>query len=176
MNWTTADEALKTVRSGMRLFVGSGCAAPQKLVAALAARGADVFDVEIIHILTFAGAPYATRELLANFRHNAFFIGPNVRDAVNEGVADYSQRDSGAVSTEAGSPRSGADPGDSARRAWLLQLRRLGGCGESGGRERRLRRSRSESSHAAHPGRQFRACIRAGRHGRKRPAHPGIPK
>src|SRR6266496_2390195 len=89
MNWTTADEALKTVRSGMRLFVGSGCAAPQKLVAALAARGADVFDVEIIHILTFAGAPYATRELLANFRHNAFFIGPNVRDAVNEGVADY---------------------------------------------------------------------------------------
>ncbi len=89
MNWTTADEALKTVRSGMRLFVGSGCAAPQKLVAALAARGADVFDVEIIHILTFAGAPYATRELLANFRHNAFFIGPNVREAVNEGVADY---------------------------------------------------------------------------------------
>src|SRR6266511_2031859 len=89
MNWTTADEALKTVRSGMRLFVGSGCAAPQKLVAALAARGADVFDVEIIHILTFAGAPYATRELLANFRHNAFFIGPNDRDAVNEGVADY---------------------------------------------------------------------------------------
>src|SRR6266496_5624415 len=89
MNWTTADEALKTVRSGMRLFVGSGCAAPQKLVAALAARGADVFDVEIIHILTFAGAPYATRELLANFRHNAFFIGPNVQDAVNEGVSDY---------------------------------------------------------------------------------------
>ena len=73
----------------MRVFVGSGCAAPQKLVAALAARGPDVFDVEIIHILTFAGAPYAASELLANFRHNAFFIGPNVRDAVNEGVADY---------------------------------------------------------------------------------------
>src|SRR6266704_2870334 len=87
--WTTAEKALEHLRSGMRLFVGSGCAAPQKLVAALAARGADVFDVEIIHILTFAGAPYATRELLANFRHNAFFIGPNVRDAVNEGVADY---------------------------------------------------------------------------------------
>jgi len=27
-----------------------------------------VFDVEIVHILTFAGAPYARRELLANFR------------------------------------------------------------------------------------------------------------
>src|SRR6266536_1394225 len=86
--WTTAEKALKHLRSGMRVFVGSGCAGPQKLVAALAARGPDVFDVEIIHILTFADAPYAKRELLDHFRHNAFFIGPNVRDAVNEGVAD----------------------------------------------------------------------------------------
>src|SRR6266496_6154625 len=87
--WTTAEEALSHVRSGMRVFIGSGCATPQKLVAALAARGPEVFDVEIIHILTFADAPYAKRKLLEHFRHNAFFIGPNVRDAVNEGVSDY---------------------------------------------------------------------------------------
>ena len=85
----TAEEALHCVRSGMRVFIGSGCAAPQKLVAALAARGPEVFDVEIMHILTFGEAPYARRELAANFRHNAFFIGPNVRHAVNEGVADF---------------------------------------------------------------------------------------
>ena len=89
MNWTTAEEALASLRSGMRVFVGSGCAAPQKLVSALAARGRELYDVEVIHILTFGAADYARRELLANFRHNAFFIGPNVRDAVNEGVADY---------------------------------------------------------------------------------------
>src|SRR5712691_113921 len=87
--WTTAEEALGQMRSGMRVFIGSGCATPQKLVAVLAARGTGVFDVEIIHILTFADAPYAKRELLEHFRHNAFFIGPNVRDAVNEGVSDY---------------------------------------------------------------------------------------
>lgn len=85
----TAAEALVPLRSGMRVFIGSGCAAPQKLVAALAARGPELFDVEIVHILTFGAAPYARRELLTNFRHNAFFIGPNVRDAVNEGTADY---------------------------------------------------------------------------------------
>ena len=89
MNWTTAEQALGHLRSGMRVFLGSGCAAPQKLVEALGKRGREVFDVEIIHILTFGAAPYARRELLANFRHNAFFIGPNVRDAVNERVADY---------------------------------------------------------------------------------------
>src|SRR5215475_11976849 len=89
MNWITAEEALAYLRSGMRVFVGSGCAAPQKLVSALAARGRELFDIEVIHILTFGAADYAKSELLANFRHNAFFIGPNVRDAVNQGVADY---------------------------------------------------------------------------------------
>ena len=89
MNWTTPENALGHLRSGLRVFVGSGCATPQKLVAALAARGPDVFDVEIVHILTFGDAPYSKRELLANYRHNAFFIGPNVREAVNEGFADY---------------------------------------------------------------------------------------
>src|SRR6478672_7967838 len=89
MNWISAEAAVRNVRSGMRVFIGSGCAAPPTLVAALAARGPDVFDVEIVHILTFCDALYARRELLENFRHNAFFIGPNVREAVNEGIADY---------------------------------------------------------------------------------------
>ena len=86
MKFVRPEEALAGLRSGMRVFIGSGCATPQKMVAALAARGPEVFDVEIIHILTFAAAPYAKRELLEHFRHNAFFIGPNVRDAVNAGV------------------------------------------------------------------------------------------
>ncbi len=89
VNFVTAEEALKHLRNGMRVFVGSGCAAPQTLVEALAARGTHVYDVEIIHILTFGAAPYASRARLENFRHNAFFIGPNVRDAVNEGLADF---------------------------------------------------------------------------------------
>lgn len=89
MNWTTPEEALECVKNGMRVFVGSGCAAPQKLVAALTKRGPQLHDVEVIHVLTFGHAPYATPDLLSNFRHNAFFIGPNVRKAVNEAVADY---------------------------------------------------------------------------------------
>ncbi|MCI0534026.1 MAG: hypothetical protein L0Z50_02240, partial [Verrucomicrobiales bacterium] len=85
-NQPSATEALAHLRSGMRVFIGSGCGAPQKLVEALAARGSQLYDVEIIHILTFGAAPYASREHLEHFRHNAFFIGPNVRDAVNEGL------------------------------------------------------------------------------------------
>jgi len=87
--WMTASEALAKLRSGMRVFIGSGCAAPQTLVEALMARAPEVYDVEIVHILTHGAAPYAKRNLLEHFRQNSFFIGANVRDAVHEGVADY---------------------------------------------------------------------------------------
>ena len=87
--WLTAAEALATLHSGMRVFIGSGCAAPQLLIEALAARAPEIYDVEVLHILTHGPAPYARRDLLEHFRQNSFFIGGNVREAVNEGVADY---------------------------------------------------------------------------------------
>jgi acyl-CoA hydrolase/GNAT superfamily N-acetyltransferase len=89
MNWMSAEEALAHLRSGMRVFIGSGCAAPQLLVEALAARAPEIYDVEVLHILTHGPAPYAKRNLLEHFRQNSFFIGPNVREAVHECVADY---------------------------------------------------------------------------------------
>jgi len=89
MKIVTASDALSKLSNGMRVFIGSGCATPQTLVKALNKKDPTFFDVEIVHILTFGEAPYAAKQLLANFRHNAFFIGPNVREAVNEGIADY---------------------------------------------------------------------------------------
>jgi acyl-CoA hydrolase/GNAT superfamily N-acetyltransferase len=83
-----ADRALAAVRPGGRVFVGSGCAEPTRLVGALAAR-TDVADVEVLHIMTVGAAPYAEAAAAGRFRHNAFFIGGNVRDAVAAGAADY---------------------------------------------------------------------------------------
>ncbi len=87
--WAGADEALSRLRSGMRVFIGSGCAAPQTLIAALTTRAPYVYDVEVLHILTHGPAPYARTDLLAHLRQNSFFIGGNVRAAVHDGVADY---------------------------------------------------------------------------------------
>ena len=84
----SAQEALACVRRGTRVFVGSGCAEPLTLVAALAARD-DVADVEVLHIMTLGDAPYARAVGNRRFRHNAFFIGANVRAAVAAGAADY---------------------------------------------------------------------------------------
>ena len=84
----TADEAVARVRAGNRVFIGSGAGEPQTLVEALSARE-DLTDTEIVHILTLGVATYAEPRFGNRFRHNAYFIGPNVREAVNEGRADY---------------------------------------------------------------------------------------
>jgi acyl-CoA hydrolase/GNAT superfamily N-acetyltransferase len=84
----SAAEGVAAVRAGGRVFVGSGCAEPQGLVAALARRE-DVADVEVLHIMTVGHAPYAEATARGRFRHNAFFIGANVREAVASGAADY---------------------------------------------------------------------------------------
>ncbi len=85
----TAEEALLCVRSGMRVYIQPGCAEPETLVEALMRRASYVEDVEIVHMMTMGAAPYVAREMVGHFRHNAMFIGPNVREAINEGRADY---------------------------------------------------------------------------------------
>lgn len=85
----TPQEALLYVQSGMRVYIQPGCAEPEMLVEALMQRGPQVEDVEIVHMLTFGVAPYVAPEMTGHFRHNAMFIGGNVRDAINEGRADY---------------------------------------------------------------------------------------
>ncbi len=86
---TTPQDAVSKVRSGQRVFIGSGAAEPQLLVKALADRGPELADTQITHILTLGVAPYADPKLKDGFRHNALFIGPNVREAVAEGRADF---------------------------------------------------------------------------------------
>jgi acyl-CoA hydrolase len=97
MNWIaeyknklmTAREALRVVESGKRVYIHPGCAEPEVLVEALLERAPFVRDVEIVHLLTLGTAGYVAAEMAGHFRHNAMFIGANVRQAVNEGRADY---------------------------------------------------------------------------------------
>jgi acyl-CoA hydrolase/GNAT superfamily N-acetyltransferase len=84
-----AAEAVRKIRAGDRVFVGSACGEPQELVRAMAAYGDHLADTEIIHVLTLGVAPYAQPRYAANFRPNAFFIGSSVREAVNAARADY---------------------------------------------------------------------------------------
>ena len=84
-----ANDAVRCVESGMRVYIHPGCAEPEVLVEALMERAPYVRDVEIVHLMTMGSAPYVAPEMEGHFRHNAMFIGGNVRKAVNEGRADY---------------------------------------------------------------------------------------
>ncbi len=85
----TADEAVNFVESGMRVYIHPGCAEPEALVEALMVRAPYVKGVEILHLMTMGSSPYCAPEMAESFRHNALFVGGNVRQAVNEGRADY---------------------------------------------------------------------------------------
>ena len=85
----TAEAAINALNRGQRIFIGSGAAEPQLLVKALTQRGNDLVDTEIVHLLTLGAAPYADPEFKHIFRHNALFVGANVRAAVADGRADY---------------------------------------------------------------------------------------
>jgi acyl-CoA hydrolase len=85
----TAEESLRCVVSGMRVYIQPGCAEPETLIEALMRRAPFVHNVEIVHMMTMGPAPYVAPEMAGHFRHNAMFIGSNVREAINEGRADY---------------------------------------------------------------------------------------
>lgn len=97
MNWealyrskvTDPATAVSAVKSGNRIYLGSGAGVPQVLVRALMERAPELRDVEIVHILHFGEAPYVRPEYTGHFRHNALFIGANVREAVQAGRADF---------------------------------------------------------------------------------------
>lgn len=87
--YTTAEEAVKLINSGDRVYIHSVAAAPQPLIDAMTARAPELDDVEVIHLHTEGEAPYAKPEYSDTFHTNALFVGANVRKAVNEGSADY---------------------------------------------------------------------------------------
>ena len=82
-------KALKEIRSGQRVFIGTGCGEPTELVKALTARAGELSDVEIIQLFTKGDASYARKKYADCFRLNSFFIGQNVRDMIQEGLGSY---------------------------------------------------------------------------------------
>jgi len=85
----TAQGAIRRVRPGSAIFIGTGCAQPQQLVHALVDQAGAIQDARILHLLTMGDAPYADEKYRSTFKINTFFVSENVRDAVARGLADY---------------------------------------------------------------------------------------
>ena len=87
--YKTAEEAVKLIKSNDRVFIHGVNAVPFKLVDAMVDRAGELRNVEIVHIHTEGDAPYANPEYADSFHVNVFFVGSNVRKAVNQGRGDY---------------------------------------------------------------------------------------
>jgi 4-hydroxybutyrate CoA-transferase len=85
---TTAEQAVKCINSGDRVFIHPGCCTPEHIIAAMVARKDELENVEVCHILTQGRAGYVEPGMEGHFRHRSFFSGANVRQAINEGRAD----------------------------------------------------------------------------------------
>ena len=89
----TEERIFSVIHPGNRIFIGTGCGEPQYLVRALInyvrSHPKAFFDAELLQVWTLGVAPYADAKFKETFRHNSFFIGNNTREAVNQGLADY---------------------------------------------------------------------------------------
>jgi acyl-CoA hydrolase/RimJ/RimL family protein N-acetyltransferase len=85
----SAPEAIGRIRSGQRVFLGTGCGQPQALVRALLERADDLVDVEIV-LLVALGEPAALhRPLAQHFHLKPFFIADSADAEMRRHLADY---------------------------------------------------------------------------------------
>ncbi|MDX1701004.1 MAG: acetyl-CoA hydrolase/transferase C-terminal domain-containing protein, partial [Melioribacteraceae bacterium] len=85
----SSDDALRVVKSGDKIVIQPGCAAPMELIRALVRKKDDLLDVLLYHILIVGDLPYLSPGMEKHFKHQAFFIGGNTRKSVNEGRAEF---------------------------------------------------------------------------------------
>ncbi len=89
LNYTTAAEAVKQVKSGDRVFFQGAAMTPNLLIDHLCQRHEELSDVEICQVHTEGEAKYTTAPYDKAFKVNSFFVGSNVRQSVNGGNGAY---------------------------------------------------------------------------------------
>ncbi|MCD4691064.1 GNAT family N-acetyltransferase [bacterium] len=87
------DVAFGHIHRGHTIFISTACGEPQFLVHSMIefveSHPKAFSDAEVLHVWTLGVAPYADAKFEYNFRHNSFFVSESTRDAVNQGLADY---------------------------------------------------------------------------------------
>lgn len=91
MRYTTADEAVAHIHSGDYLYWPCVAAAPEHLIEALVRRAdrGELRDIRISHFYTEGYADYVLPQYKGVFQLDSFFVGGNVRQATQSGLADY---------------------------------------------------------------------------------------
>src|SRR4030067_291648 len=85
----SAEEAVRHIKSGDRISLKGNCSVPQKVLGALVDYAPNLQDVEICQALSIGPADYVKPEMQGHLQVNTMFVSANVRQAVNQGRADF---------------------------------------------------------------------------------------
>lgn len=85
----SAEQAVRSIHSGNRVFLTGNASVPRTLAAALIQRARSLHDVEISQVLTIGNLGCVDPEMEGHLRVNSMFVSEDVREAVNSGRADF---------------------------------------------------------------------------------------
>jgi 4-hydroxybutyrate CoA-transferase len=86
---TTAEEAVKQIKSGDRVIVAHAVGESTFINEAMVANAEQYRDIEIVHMVSMGPANYAQPGMEKYFRHNSLFVGGRTRETVRAGHGDY---------------------------------------------------------------------------------------
>ena len=89
MKYTTAEEALRYVQTGDRVFIQGSAATPVHLVRALQARHRELHHVELVSITTMGDLDFNNPEFRESFFFNSLFVSASTRAVANSLNGDY---------------------------------------------------------------------------------------
>jgi len=89
LNYISANEALKIVRPGNRVFIHGSAATPAHLVSALQNRHNELYDVELVSITTLGDVNFDRPEHRKSFFFNSLFVSAVTRNVANSEDGDY---------------------------------------------------------------------------------------
>jgi len=86
---TSAEQAIKAIQSGNRVFIHGSAATPLHILEALQKRHAELSQVELISITTFGKINFDDPIYRKSFFINSLFVSENNRAVVNSEYGDY---------------------------------------------------------------------------------------
>lgn len=87
--YISAEEAVKLIKSGDRVFVHGSAATPLHLINTLFKRAGEINDVELVSISTFGDIQWKTEGVTDSFRLNSLFVSANIREWANSSQGGY---------------------------------------------------------------------------------------
>src|SRR5690606_1738378 len=87
--YISAEEAVKLVKSGDRVFVHGSAATPLHLINTLFKRAGEINNVEIVSISTFGDINWKEPKVTESFYLNSLFVSGNIREWVNSDRGGY---------------------------------------------------------------------------------------